>query len=269
MRRIRSALSRDRLAAVLRGAGELVTVAEAARALEVDSRAAAKQLARWAAQGRLKRLQRGVYTPIALDARSAEQTLEDPWVLVPRLFDPGYVGGWSAAEHWGLTEQVFREICVFTARPFRRKRRPIAGVTFALQSMQEGAIFGTRSVWRGRLRVQVSDPHRTIVDLLARPAAGGGIRHVAACITGYLGRDDADLSRVLAYADRLGAGAVFKRLGFLLERADRLEPNVREHCLERLTEGLAKLDPALASPRVVKRWRLRVPASWLGRPSND
>lgn len=269
MRRIRSALGRDRLAAVLRDAGELVSVAFAARVLEIDSRAAAKRLSRWAAQGWLKRVQRGVYTPIPLDARSAEQTLEDPWVLIPRLFEPGYVGGWSAAEHWGLTEQLFREICVFTARPFRTKRRDIAGVTFALQSTQEQAIFGTRSVWRARVRVQVSDLHRTIVDLLARPGAGGGIRHVSACLKEYLDRSDADLPRVLEYADRLGVGAVYKRLGFLLERADRAAPAILEHCRDQLTEGLAKLDPALASPRVVKRWRLRVPASWLERPADD
>ncbi len=269
MRTLRSSIGRDRLAAVLRASGELITVAEAARALDLDAAAAAKQLARWTAQGWLKRLQRGVYSPIPLDAKSAEQTLEDPWLLVPRFFAPGYVGGWTAAEHWGLTEQIFRDVCVFTARPFRAKRRSIGGIAFTLQRTQERAIFGTSTIWRGRIRVPVSDPHRTIVDLLARPASGGGIRHGAACLKEYVGREDADLLRVVGYAEQLGAGAVFKRLGFLLERTGGDFAPIIEKCQSRLTEGLAKLDPALASPRVVTRWRLRVPARWLQRRRDD
>lgn len=269
MGRVRSSTGRDRLALVLRDAGELVTVDEAASSLDLDRRAAAHQLARWASQGWLKRVQRGVYSRIPLDAKSAEQTLDDPWVLVPRLFAPGYVGGWSAAEHWGLTEQIFRDICVFTARPFRAKRRTIAGVGFVLQRTQESAIFGTSTVWRGRTRVQVSDPHRTLVDLLARPASGGGIRQVAGCLKEYLARQDADLPRVIAYAEQLEVGAVFKRLGFLLERTGGDFAPILELCRAGLSEGLAKLDPALASLRVVKRWRLRVPATWLKRSRDD
>jgi predicted transcriptional regulator of viral defense system len=190
-------------------------------------------------------------------------------LLLPQLFSPGYVGGWTAAEHWGLTEQAFRDICVFTARPFRAKRCVVGGVAFALQRTQAVAIFGTRAIWRGRTRVDVSDPHRTIVDLLARPASGGGIRHGAACLRRYLAREDVDLPRVIKYADQLGVGAVFKRLGFLLERSSGDFAPILQQCSARLTKGLAKLDPALQSPRVVSRWRLRVPESWRQQPRRD
>ena len=44
----------------------------------------------------------------------AEQVVEDPWILVPALFDPAYIGGRTAAEHWDLTEQIFRDIVVYT-----------------------------------------------------------------------------------------------------------------------------------------------------------
>ncbi|MBI2403374.1 MAG: hypothetical protein HYV20_11710 [Gemmatimonadetes bacterium] len=40
-------------------------------------------------------------------------------------------------------------------------------------------LFGTRVVSRGRVRVQGSDPPRTLFDLLDDPELGGGIRHVA------------------------------------------------------------------------------------------
>ena len=258
----RSARGRDRLAAVLREAGDLITVEDAARALQTDRRRAAKLLARWTEQGWLKRLRRGLYAPIPMEALTADRALEDPWLVVPELFEPGYVGGWSAAEHWGLTEQIFRDVCVFTTRPVRSKHDEIGGVGFVFFRIRPEAVFGTRRVWRGQVRVQVSDQHRTLVDLLARPSAGGGIRHVASCLESYLGEDDADLGKVIAYADQLGVGSVFKRLGFLLERGRRTDPAMLAACRDRLTAGNAKLDPALASPRLISRWRLRVPGRW-------
>ena len=40
----------------------------------------------------------------------SEQVVQDPWILVPALFAPAYIGGRTAAEHWDLTEQIFRDI---------------------------------------------------------------------------------------------------------------------------------------------------------------
>jgi hypothetical protein len=54
---------------------------------------------------------------------------------------------------------------------------------------------------------------------------------------------------------------VFKRLGFLAERESGNDILVEAAKL-RLTKGYAKLDPALDCPRLVTRWRLRVPEIW-------
>ena len=65
------------------------------------------------------------------------------------------------------------------------------------------------------------------------------------------------------YADRLNNGAVFKRLGFLLER-NALNDNVAiEKCAQRLTKGNTKIDPKLKAERLVSRWHLWLPESWL------
>lgn len=66
---------------------------------------------------------------------------------------------------------------------------------------------------------------------------------------------------LVQYAKRLGNGAVFKRLGFLAERQGR-DGSIVSACQRNMTEGKAKLDPALASPRLIGRWRLWVPESW-------
>src|SRR5262249_55855438 len=112
---------RERLRRVLRDSKELISVASVSAALSLDRSEAAKLLARWNEQGWVKRLRRGSYAPVPISAFGQEQVLEDPWIIVPNLFAPAAIGGWSAAEHWGLTEQLFRSTCVLTARPVRQK----------------------------------------------------------------------------------------------------------------------------------------------------
>ena len=177
------------------------------------------------------------------------------------MFGPAYIGGWSAAEHWGLTEQLFRSVCVITTRHVRAKEQVIQGIPFALKHTRKAALFGTRGVWRGQVKVDVSDPARTIVDMLDDPAIGGGIRHASDCLENFLNEGGTPAEALIATADRLGNGAVFKRLGYLLERRGGPAELIAA-CRERLTEGNAKLDPALTCRHLVKRWRLWSPVNW-------
>jgi predicted transcriptional regulator of viral defense system len=257
---------RAKLGQVLRRAGEVVSVDDVSSILEIEHLAASKLLARWNTQGWMRRLRRGYYTPVPPAAAGQEQVLEDPWVIVPELFAPACIGGWSAAEHWGLTEQIFRSTCVLTGRPFREKQQTIEGIPFVLKHVQPDALFGTRAVWRGKLRIDVSDPAKTMIDMLDDPAIGGGIRHVADCLSGFFERDDASADELLAMADRLGNRAVFKRLGFLAERLPGRQ-ELAAVCRERLSQGTAKLDPSLPCPKLVTRWRLWVPPSWSPSPA--
>ena len=260
--------ARARLAAVLQKAGDLVSIDNAIEALGIERVSAAKTLARWQEQGWLKRVGRGLYAPIPIDALSTEQVLKDPWVLVPALFSPGYVGGWSAAEHWDFTEQIFRSVFVFTARHIRARERIVQGVSFTLRHIREDAIFGTKVLWRDHSRVAIADKHRTILDMLADPAAGGGIRHTQSCLYVYLRDREANPDTLIAYAEKLGNGAVFKRLGYLISQIPGYE-QLAFACRARLTQGNAKLDPALPCRRLVKTWRLWIPASSIGAPPRD
>jgi len=82
----------------------LVDVEEAASLLGLDRLRAAKLLARLAAQGWARRLRRGLYLLIPLEATSPEDWSEDAWIVAARVFRPAYIAGWSACEHWGFTE---------------------------------------------------------------------------------------------------------------------------------------------------------------------
>ena len=253
---------RKRLAAIIRGTKGAVSVGEAATILDVSRVDAAKMLARWASKGWLSRVRRGLYIVVPLESRTSDIALEDPWFIAERLYAPCYIGGWSAAEYWELTEQIFRTIVVMTTQKPRNRSPIIKRTSFMLRTVQDKAMFGLKSVWRGQVKVAVSDPSRTILDMLNDPLVGGGLRSTTDFLTSYLKMDNRDLDLLVEYADRLGNGAVFKRLGFLLERLVPQEHEVIDACRERITKGNANLDPALASDNLVTRWRLWVPERW-------
>ena len=183
---------RARLSTVLRAAKEVVSVDVTARTLGMDRRAAAKLLSRWKQQGWLRRIGHGLYVPVPLDLAGSEQVIADPWVLVPTLFNQCYIGGWTAAHHWELTEQLFNETLVFTTRRVTEKRVVAQGAVFVLQNVKPKRFFGLKTLWRGSVKVSISDPARTLVDMIAAPDVGGDIDHVGDSLSAYLATKIAD-----------------------------------------------------------------------------
>lgn len=254
--------SREKLGRVLRKARGTISVEQAAASLGLSTKEAAKKLSQWAQQGWLSRVRRGLYVPVPLESKSTDVALEDPWIIAERLFSPCYIGGWSAAEHWDLTEQIFRSIMVMTTKKPRDRRPVIKSTAFVLRSISPDALFGTKPVWRGPVKVNVSDPTRTVLDMLSDPSLGGGLRPTSDVFRAYLKSTSKDLQLLVSFAERLGSGAVYKRLGFLLERFVPDEKAVIEMCRARISAGNTKLDPSLPAERLVTRWRLWVPDNW-------
>lgn len=255
-------VDRERLAALIMGTKGTISVGEAADILEVSPTDAAKMLARWKKNGWVSRVRRGLYVPVPLEARTADVPLEDSWIIAERLFAPCYIGGWSAAEYWGLTEQIFRTVAVMTTQKLRNRSPNIKGTNFLLRTILERAMFGLKTVWRGQVKVSVSDPTRTIVDMLNDPKLGGGLRSTVDVLLNYLRSEKKDVKLLTEYGDRLKNGAVFKRLGFLLERFASEEVNLINECRTRMTKGNTKIDPILAADKLVTKWRLWVPNNW-------
>ena len=136
----------------------------------------------------------GAYVPASIDTLGSERVLDDAWVLVPALFAPAYIGGRTAAEHWDLTEQIFKDVVVITPA-IREKPEVRQGFQFTLKHLNVSKIFGTKPVWRHNTKVPVADVHSTIVDMLDDPALGGGIQQVSDYLNSYLKRADRDDQR--------------------------------------------------------------------------
>jgi predicted transcriptional regulator of viral defense system len=254
---------RERLSTVLHATKGTVSIAQAAEILALAATPTAKMLARWAKAGWLSRARRGLYVPVPLESRTADVPLEDSWIIAAQIYCPCYIGGWSAAEYWDLTEQIFRTVVVVTTQKPRDRKPTIKQTDFLLRSVQKKNLFGLKPVWRGQLKIDVSDPSRTMLDMLNDPQLGGGIRSTTDMFKNYLRSDKKDLGLLIEYASRLANGAVFKRLGFMLEVFSPTDVVAIKQCHERLTAGNAKLDPALETDKLVTRWRLWVPQRWL------
>ncbi len=230
--------------------------------LGMETSRTGRLLAHWASRGWLSRLRKGFYITVPLGTQNPAQWSEDPWIVAHNLFEPCYIGGWSACEHWGLTEQIFREIVVFTTRKVHSRRIIVKETPFLLRVILPRKLFGTIPVWRQQTKVQVSDPSRTLADLLNDPSIGGGMRFIAEILENYFGSEHRDDAALLKAVSRLGNRTAYKRLGYLVETLKVNAAEILRACHANLSKGYSLFDPAVkARGQIVRRWNLRVNAA--------
>lgn len=261
--KVRSSDSREKIAQLLRNSGPVFSVEHCASVLKIERDAAARQLSQWTNQGWLKRIKRGFYAQIPIDTISSEQVLEDVWVIVPALFSPAYIGGWSAAEYWGFTEQIFSSICVLTSKSIKNRNEAIQSQNFSLKKVKKENLFGLKILWKGSIKINVSDPHKTIADMLYDPALGGGIVHVEKCLINYLDSEHFNQDLLISYLKQLGNKTAFKRLGFLLDGFDEEKySSIIKICQKNLSAGNSKLDSEYKELTSSSKWKLFIPKNW-------
>ncbi|MEO8381439.1 MAG: type IV toxin-antitoxin system AbiEi family antitoxin domain-containing protein [Acidobacteriota bacterium] len=237
----------------------LVTTERSAELLGVGASVASLTLGRLVRRGWLARVRRGLYLILPLEAGSEGTAIEDPWVLARELYLPCYIGGWTAAEYWGLTEQLFRTTFVVTSANIRRARETFLDAEFHLTRGTKKRVAEVGQVWRGRERVAVSDRERTIADALANPRWVGGVRHLVEILGTYRESKEWNPNRLIERLDEIGSGAAFKRLGYVAETILASDLPLVNEALARRTAGVVKLDPAIAERgRINTRWGLSV-----------
>ncbi len=232
---------------------------DAVKILEISYTKTSRLLAYWASRGWLSRIRKGLYITVPLGAVNPAERKEDPWIIASNVFSPCYVGGWSACEHWGLTDQIFKDIVVFTSNKVRNKKMIIQDTVYIIKSIQDIKIFGTNNVWRQQIKVKVSDPSRTIVDILNDPSIGGGMRHIIDIIRQYFNSKHKDNIKLLSYIKQINNRTIYKRLGYIIELLNFDLPSVIEICKSNISKGYSVLDPTISKKgNIVRRWNLRV-----------
>lgn len=222
-------------------------------------KAANLALSRLARKGWLQRLLPGVYGFVPLSADSANPMPEDAWALSMELFGPCYITGWTAAEQWDLTEQVFNSIALRSAHRFRSKTIEAGGVRYYVQFAKKDEFFGVQKIWRNNVQVSIADPHRTIIDILNDPALGAGGRQTMEIVRNYWKSKHANPDRLFEYAEKIGNGVIFKRLAFTAQKFGRVTDEWLEKCAARITKGVSKFDPEGSDQgSIVSRWNIKI-----------
>lgn len=251
--------NRDRLEILHRRFSGPFSVEDASGALKLDAPRIRRLLGQFVAQGWLARLRRNVYRVVPLGASLPTEWREDPWLVAAHTFAPCYLAGWTACEHWALTEQLFRDVVVVTDRRVRHRDVKIQDTRYLLHVRRRSAFFGLQNVWRAQVAVPVSDPTRTMVDLLDSPALGGGMRMVGEILGNYFGGTHRNDRLLTDYVKKLGNRTVYKRLGYFLESLETGSPELLEICRNRMSTGVSLFEPSgPKSGRIVKRWNLRI-----------
>lgn len=238
--------------------GGLLDVSTASKALDTNPKATAIKLAALVKTGWLLRAKRGLYFILPLEATPGQNMMsDDPWLLANKAFAPCYIGGWSAAEYWELTEQLFRSTLVVTAANIRTNAVKLLNHEFRLFQVEPERVSSAIKIWRGSEQVMVSDREQTIIDCLRNPELCGGINHLTHIMSEYLVGGKANFPALLKKAEATANGATWKRLGFLSELLWPKEKTIVNAALKNLTTGYIKLDTKIRSKGTMNsRWRL-------------
>ena len=237
------------------------TVSDASKTLNLSIKKTSRLLPYLASQGWLTRIRRGLYSTVPLGATNPAERKEEPFIVATTLFEPCYMGGWSACEHWGLTDQIFKDIVVYSSRKVRGRKQTIQGTTYIIKSVSEDKLFGTNVVWQQQTKSRFSDPSRTLVDILDDPSIGGGIRHVADVTAEYFESEYREDDKLFEYIERLDNRTVYKRLGYIIETLELNLTKLEEICKRNISKGYSLLDPSAPKDgAIIRRWNLRLNA---------
>lgn len=234
------------------------TVTEVAKMLSITNHDASIVLSRYARQGRIMRIKQGTYIPVSERFLSPHESFSNPWIIVPTVFPDAYIGGWSAASHWGFTDQLFETTCILTTKKIRHSSRRFSHFMYKLFKIKENQIFGTELIWQDQTKVPISDPHKTIIDMLENPKCGAGIQNTIDCFRVYISEHFKE-DTFLNYAQRINNGVFFKRLGFLSEQLLETNNSLSLLAHEKLSKGSVPIDSNMKCTRLVTKWNLFIP----------
>ncbi len=187
--------------------------------------------------------------------------LGDPYVVARELVGRPdyYISHASAMDiHRMVTQPQF---AVFTTTIRSIRPRLVLGTEFRFVRCKPEHLFGSMDHWVTKTqKIRVSDREKTIVDGLRQSEYCGGFSEVAKGL--WMRREDIDVIKLVEYALRLDIGAVYRRLGYLIELFEIKAPGEIEALRQNLTPSYATLDPMLPDDgKFMARWRLRLNVS--------
>lgn len=232
----------------------LITIGEIKQEIpsEPTMFAAIKALMR---KGRLIKLKGGLYATIN---PITQDLFANKFEIATALYKDACVGYHSALEYYGLGNQVYTRVQVFT-----QKKYPISEINgldyeFFINDNDDGI-----SVVEHNALVRVTDIERTVIDCVNRLDVSGGIEEVLLAIAAISYCDE---QKLLLYLSRLGKKFVYKKIGYLFSivKPSYLSDNFYEICKAKMSKRVDDIrENKNANAYYSKEWKLVVPKNIL------
>ena len=167
-----------------------------------------------------------------------------------------YVSHASAMDIHRMVTQP--QLVVYATSTQSVRPRSVLGTEFRFVRCKPDHLFGIMDHWVTKTKkIRVSDLERTVIDGLRKSNYCGGFSEIAKGF--WMRREDVDVKKLVEYALMLDIGAVYRRLGYLLELFEAEETGQLELLHRKLTSFYTLLDSMLpAEGKFIARWRLRL-----------
>jgi predicted transcriptional regulator of viral defense system len=154
-----------------------------------------------------------------------------PFAIAAALVQPVAISHWSACSHYGFTTQSPTMVQASTPKkvvtPEMRKGKAHSprgraiwqayGLEIEFIHVHHKLFWGFEKIWVSSWQqVNITDPERTTLDLIARPDIFGGISAAIEILEDALGV--IKVNRLVDYTLKYDTGSVIKRLGWALEK---------------------------------------------------
>lgn len=215
-------------------------------------------------KGILTRLVSGLYQIIPFELGYATEYMGNPFVVAREVVfrklknkkAAYFISHGSAMDIHQMVTQP--QLAVYTTVTKQIREQKILGTDFHFVTNKPMHFFGLQKHWVDKSEmVLVSDLEKTVLDGLKMPEYCGGITEVAKGF--WMKRHEMSVTKLVDYAEKLNVGAVYRRLGFLLETYDVPCPSELERLQRKMNPSYLLLDPTLPNEgKYQAQWRLRL-----------
>jgi len=247
--------------------GRRVFTVQEAQPFWGEAEYASNTLGRLEAGGWIRRLERGTYVIVPLEAGPEHARSENALVIAAHLIRPSAIAYCSALHYWQMTEHLPNAVYVQSTSRKHQRAKEILGISYRFVTVVASKFFGLSERSVGRQTLTVTDREKTLVDAADRPDLCRGI-----ALLGHALRttwSDLDHGKLEEYLYRWPTGSPLKRIGYMVESMN-LPLVDREERLDRwrssLSSGIVDLDPGRpAEGQITTRWglRLNVGETWI------
>ena len=228
---------------------EVFTMPEARRVLRMDGPRLRKLLFDLADSRWIERIEKGKYALIPMEAGPGANYGTHPFILARKMVAPYYIGFASALNYHGITEQVGRTVYVASTR--QKKPIDFHATRYSFVNIGKPRFFGYKEEWIGKVKFNISDVEKTVIDCLYLPEYGLGLSETVKAF-----KAKPDIGKMRDYALRMKSGSLVKRLGFLLDSLGADE-RMAEELSAKVSGGYCLLDatgPKFGKPN--KKWHI-------------